>query len=567
MPYSVAKNLSAGFGLTRKPQPPVVIDWQNPLTRDLWLCVPLQFTGRDLVSNLEAAYVGTNPSVDFVGEGISCASDATPSALEFDNGDLEAHGGELSIVAGVIPTTLTNDLHICTADNYNNAARQWQFRINGSGNVQFVHFSGGGATTNQSTRTVSANERVIVGGSYSLGSQAVYVDGVNEASSTVAGALDDDDCSITIGGLNRRSDIIDLLTTGEFIGIIEFVYIWRRGLSDDEQQQMFIDPHQILKPANNLVFFSSSSPADTDAPNVSLPTAASIDYRSVTVGATTDEDNGTAHAIITAAGDESAPTNQEIIDGTAAEALVVLNDKTISAAGAFTFDQTQALAPGTDYGYAIVHEDISGNEDAGSRVEGTFTTSAALSGQQTLTITTIPSNSIFWYFDGTHTGGTSATVLTDSNANGGSGWTVDGLIGLIVNNITDGSSDGIDDNTGTTATVSALTGGSGNDFELNDAYSITADVVTSDVLYYQPSGQVSSGQFSFDYYVYDASLGLYSDTVTATVTVSGAADGSGTISVDAEGVPTFTYSSGSSAAAIGDVIVDIVEDIVEDLIQ
>ena len=115
--------------------------------------------------------------------------------------------------------------------------------------------------------------------------------------------------------------------------------------------------------------------ADSTAPNLSLPTAASITAGGVTLGATTDEDNGTSHGIITANGDQSAPTNQEVIDGTAPEKLFDVSDKTISAAGAYTHT---ALATGlthnTTYGYAIVHEDTAGNEDAGSRVEGTFTT-------------------------------------------------------------------------------------------------------------------------------------------------------------------------------------------------
>lgn len=69
---------------------------------------------------------------------------------------------------------------------------------------------------------------------------------------------------------------------------------------------------------------------------------------------------------------------------------------------------------------------------------------------------------------GTHTGGTHATILTDSGAS----WTVDALIGYYVVNVTDGSYGKITDNAATTATVSSLTGGTGNNWENGDSYYI-----------------------------------------------------------------------------------------------
>lgn len=67
-----------------------------------------------------------------------------------------------------------------------------------------------------------------------------------------------------------------------------------------------------------------------------------------------------------------------------------------------------------------------------------------------------------------HTGATHATVMTDS----GESFTVDALIGLIVDNVTDGSSGTITDNAATTITVAALTGGTGNNWELNDVWEV-----------------------------------------------------------------------------------------------
>lgn len=87
-------------------------------------------------------------------------------------------------------------------------------------------------------------------------------------------------------------------------------------------------------------------------------------------------------------------------------------------------------------------------------------------------------NSDCW--EGAHTGGNNeATVLTDSTQS----WTVDALIGMQVFNETDKSSAFITDNDATTVTVSALTGGTDNDWDTGDIYEINNSqmVVTSGV--------------------------------------------------------------------------------------
>ena len=72
-------------------------------------------------------------------------------------------------------------------------------------------------------------------------------------------------------------------------------------------------------------------------------------------------------------------------------------------------------------------------------------------------------------WSGSHTpAGASATVLTDTNQS----WTPDALIGMQVFNQTDGSSGFITDNDATTVTVTALAGGTGNNWEQNDVYEI-----------------------------------------------------------------------------------------------
>lgn len=71
-------------------------------------------------------------------------------------------------------------------------------------------------------------------------------------------------------------------------------------------------------------------------------------------------------------------------------------------------------------------------------------------------------------YTGSHTAGTSATVMTDSGAS----FPVDGLIGWKIYNITDGSYGVVTDNDATTVTVSALVGGTDNDWDTSDRYEI-----------------------------------------------------------------------------------------------
>ena len=76
---------------------------------------------------------------------------------------------------------------------------------------------------------------------------------------------------------------------------------------------------------------------------------------------------------------------------------------------------------------------------------------------------------------GTHTGSGNSAFLVDS----GSAWPVDGLIGATVNNTTDGSTITISDNTATTVT-GTLAGGTDNDWDASDAYTITGFAETGD---------------------------------------------------------------------------------------
>ena len=73
-----------------------------------------------------------------------------------------------------------------------------------------------------------------------------------------------------------------------------------------------------------------------------------------------------------------------------------------------------------------------------------------------------------YYATGTHTGGAHSTILTDSTKT----WVVNGLIGATLHNTKDVSSGIITSNTANTATVTALTEGTDNRWEVGDTYRV-----------------------------------------------------------------------------------------------
>jgi hypothetical protein len=89
-------------------------------------------------------------------------------------------------------------------------------------------------------------------------------------------------------------------------------------------------------------------------------------------------------------------------------------------------------------------------------------------------------NRVTGCYSGLHTGADNqATVMTDATA----AFTVDALIGSTIFNSTDLSSGNIIDNDATTVTVTALSGGTGNEWDTDDKYEInnTQSVLTSGI--------------------------------------------------------------------------------------
>ena len=115
---------------------------------------------------------------------------------------------------------------------------------------------------------------------------------------------------------------------------------------------------------------------------------------------------------------------------------------------------------------------------------------------------------------GTHTGADSATNMIDTSAN----FPIDGLIGARINNLTDGSSGTITDNTDVTVIVGSLSGGSDNSFDdaANDAYTIDSFPTTGDN-YIAFSDADATGTVS----MYSFTSDTWGETVTGLTNVDG----------------------------------------------
>jgi hypothetical protein len=144
-------------------------------------------------------------------------------------------------------------------------------------------------------------------------------------------------------------------------------WIVATDLSDTEMADITADPSIVIEAAGG---------GDTTAPVLSSPTSASVTTSAATVGATTDEANGTAYVVVTLS--STAPTVAQIKAGQDAAGASVPAGRqrtaTISATGAFTFAALASLASSTAHWYHVVHTDAASNDS--NIVTGTFTTGA-----------------------------------------------------------------------------------------------------------------------------------------------------------------------------------------------
>lgn len=145
---------------------------------------------------------------------------------------------------------------------------------------------------------------------------------------------------------------------------------------------------------------------DTTPPTLSAPSAIQTGPSTATVGATTDEGNGTLYVVVTLASTQPSVAQIKAGQNSSGTAAVFATSATVNSTGAKTFGITGLTASTTYYAH-LVHTDAAGN-DSNRVTSSSFTTSAADTTPPVLT------NPV-----GTATGTTTATTgATTDEGNG-----------------------------------------------------------------------------------------------------------------------------------------------------
>lgn len=129
-----------------------------------------------------------------------------------------------------------------------------------------------------------------------------------------------------------------------------------------------------------VIALAAASAGDTTAPTLTSPTGTSTGSTTATVGATTDEGNGTLYAVVTTSA--TAPTKAQVKAGqnAAGTAANWSGSVAVSSTGAKTLSATGLTASTTYYAH-LMHEDAATNQ-ANVVTSASFTTSAGSSGSK-----------------------------------------------------------------------------------------------------------------------------------------------------------------------------------------
>ena len=261
-------------------------------------------------------------------------------------------------------------------------------------------------------------------------------------------------------------------------------------------------------------------------PGLTLPTMEKVNATTTNGSVSTDGDDGTLYSLVSGNATEDVAT----VKGGISQAVTVTGVQVVTGL---------SVVPGgaryLHFAHANAALDDSNVVTAGPLSFNAFAGSATYSGGP------IPPDSILYYEDVEQTAADDAStpdVLTDS----GLSLDTDSRVTFRVLNDSDGSLAAITANTATTVT-GALSGGIDNSWDNGDTGHIERAIDVNDIIYHQASSSVLNEEYEFNVYIYDTSIDVYSDTHTIIISVPGASDGSGTISLDVLGSPTFTYVS------------------------
>jgi len=238
--------------MPNKPIGQVEIDWGHPLAEGLRGCYLFNDT-YDLVSHEKVTLRGDS-ILDGTGNLVVDSSLSFPINDGAYTSTKSVHNGELSVVADITLRSSGLNQQIYSADSNDSNKREWQFRISGTNNVQFIPF------VNNSNDPATGSTALTVGNRYTVGcthnktlstnNVVVYLNGMQDGVDTKPGSLDDDGALKCIG--IRTKTITPTIFTEAASHKFNYIYHWDRALSAEEIQSLHQDPYQFLKPVKTV---------------------------------------------------------------------------------------------------------------------------------------------------------------------------------------------------------------------------------------------------------------------------------------------------------------------------
>lgn len=247
--------------------------------------------------------------------------------------------------------------------------RRFQFYVNDSRVGRLIGFdSGQNVDAQVSTTQLVSNSGVSVivlrvrndAGTYKA---KIWIDGVGSSEISYAGTPGSVSSGDGFGLVSRVAGGNEDTAMKRY-----FSAAWSTALSDTDCAALS---------TNGWTVYDAKSGGDTTAPVLTSPTATATGATTATVGATTDEGNGTLYAVVTAGA--TTPSAAQVIAGqdSAGAAAAATGSVAVSSTGAKTIGIT-GLTASTSYYAHLCHRDAASNS-SNVVTSAQFTTSAAAS--------------------------------------------------------------------------------------------------------------------------------------------------------------------------------------------
>lgn len=253
------------FGLSfkgpRRQMPPLpVIDWSNGITRGLVLCMPFaQLGGVPLdisnfklkgtnVNNPTWGYGDMGPEMKFVSASSQYVDLGNPTHLQItDYLSIATHYRLASTPGG-------QEMQLFAKDG-NSGGRAYTLDLSNSSGTRFYVNGGGGAAEVREAGGVVAGDSKAVGAVYLKGGNArLIIDGKQvSTSSSMAATIPTATANASIGRRTYAG------AEGYFDGVIKYLYVWNRPLSNAEFKAIADNPWCIFKRYNPVLTSETSN--------------------------------------------------------------------------------------------------------------------------------------------------------------------------------------------------------------------------------------------------------------------------------------------------------------------